>query len=188
MRLINVILLLLLAILGLLGVLLLGESPAGATGQAHDRFAAMTVGGDGLARLGGMGWVMSAIQVLSILLIHSLIALGINERHRNTTFWALLGSSAVISLAVWIVMYLSYIEFLETGASTLILGFPLPTALAMFGVFIGGSYLCVIYIWGFRRFVYTEEDEAAYEALRAAAEQPRKPNASLFHIGGGSDA
>lgn len=184
MRLIHVILALLLAIFGLLVVLLLAGDPAGATGQPHEQFSAMTVGGDGLARLGGMGWAMFAIQVLTILLIHSLIAFGINQRHRDSIFWVLLGSSMVISLVVWIVMYFSYIEFLQTGASTLVVGYPLPTALAIFGVFIGGSYLCVIYIWGFRRFVYTQADEASYEALRASAEQPRKPNASH----GGSDA
>ncbi len=178
MRLIHVILLLLAAILGLLLSLLLADSPAGATGQPHEQIAAMTVGGDGLARLGGLGWLMSSIQVLTILLIHALIALGISERHRSTTFWLLLGSSAVLSLLIWMGLYLSYIDFLETGRATMLLGFPLPTALALFGVFLGGSYLCVIYIWGFRRFVFPLEDEAAYEALRAAADEPRKPDAA----------
>ena len=184
MRLIHVILLLLLAILGLLVTLLLGDSPAGATGQTHEQIPAMTIGGDGLARLGSLGWAISSIQVLTILLIHGLIALGISERHRSSTFWALLGSSAALSLAIWMGLYLSYIHFLETGDANLVFGYPLPTALAMFGVFIGGSYLCLIYIWGFRRFVFPEEDEAAYEALRAAAARPRKPDAAH----GGSDA
>lgn len=184
MRLMHVILVLLLGILGLLLVLLLGDSPAGATGLPHDRIDAMTMGGDGLKRLGGLGWLMSSIQVLSILLIHALIALGVSERRRNGAFWALLGSSALLSLAIWLGLYLSYVQFLESGSVSRVLGFPLPTTLAMFGVFIGGSYLCVIYIWGFRRFIYPEADEAAYEALRAAAEQPRKPNSAH----GGSDA
>ncbi|TNF82102.1 MAG: hypothetical protein EP301_12010 [Gammaproteobacteria bacterium] len=184
MRLIHLILLLLLAIFALLVSLLLSGNPEGATGMPHGQFTAMTVGGDGLARLGGMGWAICAIQVLTILLIHCLVALGINERHRSSAFWMLLGSSAVISLVIWMGMYLSYIRFLETGGAMMVLGYPLPTALAMFGVFLGGSYLCVIYIWGFRRFIYPEEDEAAYEALRAHAAQPRKPDAPH----GGSDA
>ena len=183
MQLIHTILLLLLAILALLVTLLFGDSPPGATGIPHDQFDAMTRGGDGLARLGGMGWAMSLIQVLTILLIHALIALGINERHRSRTFWLLLGSSAAVSLAVWLGMYFSYVSFLETGTTTWLFGFPLATFLSVFGVFLGGSYLCVIYIWGFRRFIYTVEDEAAYEALRAEAEQPRKPDAPH----GGSD-
>ena len=178
MRLIHVILALLLAILGLLGVLLGSDSPAGATGVPHDRIAAMTAGGDGLARLGGMGWVMSSLQVLTILLIHGLIALGVAERHRSLTFWLLLGSSAALSLAIWLGLYFSYVQFLENGAVAYVLGYPLPTALALFGVFLGGSYLCVIYIWGFRRFIFPEADEAAYEALRAAAAEPRKPEGS----------
>lgn len=184
MRLIHFILVLLVAILGLLVLLLMGESPVGATGHPHPQIASMTIGGDGLARLGGMGWAMSSIQVLTILLIHALVALGVNERHRSLTFWALLGSSTALSLAIWIGLYQSYIHFLETGDAKVVLGFPLPTTLAMFGVFIGGSYLCLIYVWGFRRFVFPVEDEAAYEALRAAAAQPRRPDAAH----GGSDA
>ncbi len=184
MRLIHLILLLLLAILGLLLTLLLGENPEAATGLAHPRFDAMTIGGDGLARLGGMGWAMSSIQVLTILLIHALIAFGVNERHRTGIFWLLMGSSAVLSLAIWLGMYRSYLHFLETGHVDVLFGFPLPTTLAMFGVFIGGSYLCVIYIWGFRRFIFPLEDEAAYEALRASAGAPRRPDTPH----GGSDA
>ena len=48
----------------------------------------------------------------------------------------------------------------------------------LFGVFLGGSYLCGLYIWGFRRFVYTAEDEQVYESLRASAAEPRRPEVS----------
>jgi hypothetical protein len=176
-RLIHGILLLLLGILGLLVILLLTGDPPAATGAPHAGFPGMSSGGDGLARLGGLGWVMCLIQVLTLLLIHGLIALSITERHRSPLFWLLLGLCAFVSLAVWLGMYVSYIQFLETGDTGFVFGYPLSSALALFGVFLGGSLLCVLYIWGFRRFIYPEADEAAYEALRASAERPRKPDA-----------
>lgn len=183
MRLIHGILLLLAGILCLLIGLMLTGSPADATGAPHPVFPGMSSGGDGLARLGGQGWIMSAIQVLTLLLIHGLVALSVSERHRSRTFWLLLGVCAAISLGIWFALYAGYIGYLESGSTRMLFGFPLTTALTLFGVFAGGSCLCVLYIWGFRRFVYPEADEAAYEALRAAAGQPRKPDAAH----GGSD-
>jgi hypothetical protein len=43
----------------------------------------------------------------------------------------------------------------------------------LFGVWSSGALFCLIYIIGFRRFVFTAEDEAAYEALRARSATPR---------------
>ena len=178
------ILLLLVGIFCLLALLMVSGGPADATGGPHPLFPGMSSGGDGLARLDGKGWIMSSIQVLTLLLIHALIALSISERHRTPTFWLLLGACTAISLGIWFALYGAYIQYLETGSTTLVFGYPLSTALSLLGVFAGGSLLCVFYIWGFRRFVYPEADEAAYEALRAPAEQPRKPDAPH----GGSDS
>ncbi len=183
MRLIHGLLLLLAGILCLLILLLLNGGPADATGGSHPIFSGMSSGGDGLARLGGQGWVMNGIQVLTLLLIHGLVALSISERYRTRLFWLLLGVCAAVSLVVWFTLYAGYIRFLETGRMAEFMGYPLPTALALFGVFAGGSCLCVLYIWGFRRFVYPEAEEAAYEALRAAAGSPRRPDSAH----GGSD-
>lgn len=175
MRLIGVILGLLLGILALLGTLLAMGGVEGA--GAHPSIEGMSVGGDGLARLGGAGWMIFLLQTLTLLLIYALIALGVPARHRSRRFWILLGIGCAISLAVWWGMYGTYRHYLETGDVRMLLGFPLPTTLMLFGVFLGGSLLCGLYIWGFRRFVLTDEDEAAYEALRAQSANPRKPDA-----------
>ena len=175
MRLIHVILALLLAILALLVTLLVQGGPAGATGVAHPLIPGMNVGGDGLARLGGMGWLMAALQTLVLLLIHALLALGVSPRHRTAAFWGFVALGAGLSLAVGWGMYLSYLAYLADGSGPLLFGYPLSTALMLFGVFLAGSYFCGLYIWGFRRFIFPEEDEAAYEALRAEALTPRKP-------------
>lgn len=178
MRLIHLILVLLCGIFALLLGLLLTDAPADATGQAHPLIDAMSSGGDGLARLGGRGWIMFLLQTLSLLLIYALIALGVAENNRTRGFWTLLGLGALLSICIWCGLYFSYMSMLSSGEMVLLLGYPLPTAFMLFGVFLGGSYLCVLYIWGFRRFIYTEADEAAYEALRAAAAAPRKPDSA----------
>ena len=78
------------------------------------------------------------------------------------------------SLGIWWGLYTSYVGYLNSGTSQFVFGFPLPTALMLFGVFSSGIYLCGLYIWGFRRFIYTQDDEDAYELLRAAAAAGRR--------------
>jgi hypothetical protein len=112
------------------------------------------------------------------LLVYSLIALGVAKRHRTPLFWVLLGIGCAISLAIWGLMYTSYMSYLATGSTDTVLGFPRPTAFMLFGVFLGGCYLCGLYIWGFRRFVFTAADEVEYEALRAQIGAPRVPEES----------
>ena len=76
---------------------------------------------------------------------------------------------------VWWSMYLGYVDFLRSGDVPFALGFPVPTSWMLFGVWCAGMVLAAVYIFGFRRYVFTAADEAEYEALRAAAQTPRKP-------------
>jgi hypothetical protein len=166
----------LLMILGLLLVWLMAvPEPAFVSGAAHPDQAGMSVGGDRGERLGAAGPMLFWLQSCILLLIHALIALGVAPRNRTRTFWALLGLIATVSLAVWWGMYESYTNYLRSGVTSEVFGFPLPTSLALFGVPCGGVLLCMFYVWGFRRFVYSEVDEAAYEKLRAESGQPRLP-------------
>jgi len=65
-------------------------------------------------------------------------------------------------------MMSSYISYLQTGQLTYFLGYPLPTAMMLFGVFLGGCFLCALYCFGFSRFIYTEQDKQAYAELLTA--------------------
>lgn len=166
----------LLVILGVLLVWLMTvPEPAYVSGVAHPEQSGMSVGGERGERLGNAGPLLFWLQSCILLLIHALIALGVAPRHRTPSFWGLLAAIAAVSLAVWWSMYESYMDYLHTGVAPAVFGFPLPTSLALFGVPCGGALLCVFYVWGFRRFIYSEADEAAYEKLRAETGQPRIP-------------
>ena len=173
MRLIHVIAVLLAVILCLLGVLMVWPEPMFVAGGAHPEIRGMNVGGDGLARLGGAHWLLFALQCSVLVLKLLLVALGVAEHHRDRTFWCWLTLIGVVVLGVWWGMYSSYLDYLHSGESPIALGFPLATAFMLFGVYTGGSLLCVLYVAGFRRFIFSEADEAAYEALRAEANAPR---------------
>ena len=62
-------------------------------------------------------------------------------------------------------MVAGHLHFLATGETSFFMGFPTPTAWAVYGVWAGALPSMFIYVIGFRQFIYTEEDEAEYEQL-----------------------
>ena len=173
MRLIYVVLLVLLLIAGLIGWIMVSPEPPLSTGGPHPEIAGMSVGGDGLARMGPIFSVGFALQALFVILIHLLVALGVAERNRSATFWVSLSGAGLVSLWVCWKIFSSYAQFLETGETGYFLGFPIASAWMMFGIWLSGALLAVIYVVGFRRFVFTVEDEAAYDLLEAEALRSR---------------
>lgn len=173
MRLIHVIYGLLLAILALLCWLMILPEPALVTGAAHPEFPGMNVGGNGAARLGGAVGAIGVLGGLVMLLMQALTMLGVSARRRDAAFWVLMAVVACAAQGTWWAMYTGYLAFLATGETRFVFGFPEPTAWMLFGVWISGALFCLIYVIGFRRFVFSAEDEAAYEALRARSATPR---------------
>lgn len=173
MRLIHVIYGLLLAILALLCWLMILPEPDLVTGAPHPVFPGMNVGGDGAARLGSASGVIGVLGGLIMLLMQALPMLGVSERRRDGAFWVLMAVVACAAQGTWWAMYLGYLSYLATGETRFAFGFPVPTTWMLFGVWSSGALFCLIYIVGFRRFVFTAEDEAAYEALRAQSASPR---------------
>ena len=141
--------------------------PMAATGAVHPEFPAMRIGGDGLARLGGQGWLLAALQYLTLTVVYLLIALGVVPKRRTQLFWVLLGIGYALSMGICWLMISSYFQFLAGGALPMLLGYPLPTTIMLYSIFLCGSYLCWLYCWGFDRFIFTTEDAAEYESLLA---------------------
>jgi len=188
-RLIHVIYGLLLAILALLCWLMMLPEPDFVTGAPHPIFPGMNVGGDGAARLGHASAAIGVLGGLIMLLMQALPMLGVSERRRDGAFWVLMAVVAGAAQGTWWAMYLGYLAFLATGETRFVFGFPVPTTWMLFGVWSSGALFCLIYIIGFRRFVFTPEDEAAYEALRARSATPRAERRGASTVGAdGRDA
>ena len=56
-------------------------------------------------------------------------------------------------------LFTSYSAYLTTGKLNSFLGFPGPTAWMIYGLWAGGALFAVLYVVGFRKFIYTAEDE-----------------------------
>ncbi len=141
------------------------ENVPNSGGVAHPEIPGLQIGGDGVARLENIGTLGFAFHCLLLVQIVLLSILGVSERYRTTELLAYMGGSLFFMLLVAWQMYSGHQQFLETGETGYFLGFPTATAWATYGTWLAAIPPIVIYSWGFRKYIYTPEDQEKYEAL-----------------------
>lgn len=150
---------------GILIAISLAEPVANSGGIPHPNISGMQSGSDGAARLAHIGNLAFVYQCLLLCLIVCLAALGVSEHRRTFEFGIYLGASLALMLVVWWQMYSAHQEFLETGTTGYFMGFPIATAWQVYGTWLSALPLVLVYSIGFRKFIYTEEDEITFNQL-----------------------
>ena len=79
-----------------------------------------------------------------------------------------MGGTVVLTLFIAWQMYSSHLQYLETGNTDYFLGFPIATAWAVYGTWLGAIPLVVLYSVGFHKYIYTPEDEQQFKKLLIA--------------------
>ena len=156
---------------GILIAISLAETVPNAAGLAHPQFPGMQVGGDGAARLQFIGGYAFLFQSLLLVLVVGLTILGVSPRYRSMEFMVYMAASLAFMLVIWWQMYTGHQTYLETGETEYFMGFPVATAWQVYGTWLGAIPLILVYSLGFRKFIYTAEDEAAFKALLAEQKQ-----------------
>ncbi|NWG47283.1 MAG: hypothetical protein HXY25_12160 [Alphaproteobacteria bacterium] len=167
------VLALLLGIAGLLAMALLTPEIAGSAGAGPPEIAGMRIGGDGAARWEPIAFAGFLLQCLTIGFVGLLVVMSVPRRLRSKGFWAGLLLYAGLALFVWIQINTSYRHYLQSSETSFFLGFPTPSAWMIYGVWSSALILVGLYVFGFRRFVLTREDEARFEALLAERRRTR---------------
>ena len=152
-----------------MGLLLLAigmaDSVPNASGQPHTKHPGMLIGMDGAARLAHIGFLAFLFNSLLLTLIVCLCILGVSERYRSSKFLAGMGASLLFMLAIWWMMFSTHQNFLQTGDTSYFMGFPVPTAWQVYGTWLGAIPLVMMYSCGFRKFIYTRDDEEEFKTL-----------------------
>lgn len=151
-------------------VAMMGGSPDMVAGGPHPVYKGMSIGGEGGARLDGL-WIEGLILYFATFLMAPMfMAFGIAEHNRNKKFWTYMGSVTALNIVFAFLLIYFYVDFLNTGETFMLLGFPAPTAMMLFGCWGTATLYTVIYIVGFDSFIFTPEDEKKFEELIAAKE------------------
>ncbi|MDF1681355.1 hypothetical protein [Ponticaulis sp.] len=149
-------------------VAMFGGAPDMVSGGPHPEYAGMSIGGDSAARLEGL-WIEGLILYFAtFLMAPAFMAFGVAEHNRNKIFWTMMGGVTALNLVFATLLIVFYVDFLNTGETFMLLGFPAPTAMMLYGCWGTAALYTAIYIAGFNKFIFTPEDEKTFEALIAA--------------------
>jgi hypothetical protein len=165
------ILSLLLVIVIVLGLSLLKPEPPVSSGGPHPEIEGMRIGGEGTARIRGFEAAAFILNAGSLLIFAALMVFGISGRYRNRAFWIWTVILTVILLFAGYRVIDGYLDYLSTGRLNFFLGFPSPTAWMIYGIWGAGALFIIFYVVGFRKYIFTREDEAV---LRDIAEEYQK--------------
>lgn len=148
--------------------------PTFVTGQPHDVYKTMLRGGESmstssvtnvLAYLFGL----MATGTLCLFLIVGAIRKGRLDGIRP---WLILAS--LVYLIVFTLTYLSDVHYVASEHSRFFLGWPVPTAWMIYAMWSAPLLFMFIYVFKFRDWILTEEDESRFSELvnaRKAKEQ-----------------
>jgi hypothetical protein len=125
----------------------------------------MKIGGNGAARLAHVGNYSFAFICLVFLLIVCLAAFGVSAKKRTREFWIYVGAAFGFTMLVSWKLFMGHQAFLESGETTYSFGFPTPTAWQLYGAWLCAIPLVAVYTLGFRKFIYTAEDEESFNHL-----------------------
>lgn len=152
-------------------VAVMGGTPEMANGGPHPEYSGMSIGGDGNARLDGL-WIEGLILYFATFLMAPMfMAFGVAEHNRNKKFWTYMGAVTALNMVFAFLLIYFYADYLNTGETFMLLGFPAPTAMMLYGCWGTAALYTAIYIIGFSSFIFTPEDEKRFEELIAAKEQ-----------------
>lgn len=166
-----VLLALLLVIALFLGLSISKELAPSPSGTPHPEIIGMKAGGDGALRINGLERASFVLFAASFILLSILVVASVSKRKRTVSFWIGIVMITLSILYVWYRVFASYMAYLSSGELQYFLGFPEPTAWMIYGLWGGGALFTLLYVIGFRKFIYSREDE---ETLKDIVEQYAK--------------
>lgn len=143
----------------------LTPAPENATGLAHEVLPGVRIGGDGRERLAPIENLGYFFHVTVLVQVHLLIVLGVSEHKRSPLLFSLVGGCLAIALFIWWSLFTSYQNFLDSGTTEYFLGFPVASAWQVYALWVGGLSLVSLYVIGFERFIWSKEDERAFQEI-----------------------
>ena len=141
--------------------------PANGHSVAHHAIDGMREGGDALQQgepLFNIGYLLG---VLIYLIISVLVYIGVPQAKRDRRLRRVHTAATLALLGMWTLLICLFRQYLYSGDPMIGSGFPLPTLVMLLGLWAAPMSFSLIYVLGFRRWVFTREDEETFRRLMA---------------------
>ncbi len=167
MKLERIVFALVLAISAVVLVTMLVPEGEHAQGLEHPSFATMRHGGSGVARHAGILWLGGAFGGLAITLFVALMAFGTRRGDSLRGLGPKLILGLVAYLAAWSWLVFAYRGYMNEPDHSLVLGFPLPTAIMLFVLWPVSIVFNLVFVVGVKHWVLSDQDHERYQQLVA---------------------
>ncbi len=134
-------------------------------GIMHDTYPTMLIGGPGKERSEPIFFLASLFGIFVFLFIIAAILYGMRTQspERNASKW-LLYCGVVVVFIFSGVLY-SYWGYLHNTDLVLFGSLPISTAWVLYGIWFSPALFSLVYIFGFQRFIWNQNDEERFQAL-----------------------
>ena len=165
MRPILILLSLLAGLLALCVLIFSIPEPINGHGMAHHSVDGMRQAGDAWLQSKPVFSVGYLLGILIYLIISALIYIGVPRAKRDRKFTLAHAAATLVVLGMWSFLMYLFRLYLHSGDPMIDLAFPLPTLVMLLGLWIAPMSFSLIYILGFRRWIFTREDEEIFRQL-----------------------
>ncbi len=149
-----------------------GPVPDNAAGLAHATVAAMSIGGDGPARAAAHGHWPFLFHSFTLMFAGALIYMAVRPADRTPTVRRVFVGIAAVQIAIWAAIWFSYMAAQSGPQVAIVLGFPLPTSWMLYAGWASLTLHSLYYCFAFRSIVFSDADEAEFQALLAEMKDP----------------
>ena len=154
-------------VLVLIVIMMSSTQLPGLTGTIDHTHSSLIVSGVPISELIILKWVGLIMGLCVVSIFLSAVAIG---AHRKDSIQELsirnriiIGSILYIGVYCW--MVISWWDYSTNNAFEYFLGLPIPTAIMMFGLLFSPAFLSYFYITKFDSWVYSSEDERAFQLI-----------------------
>lgn len=165
MRPILVLLGLLAGLLALCALVISIPEPVNSHGMAHHAVDGMRQAGDAWQQSGPVFRVGYLLGVLIYLIFSILVYIGVPQARRDRTLRLVHATATLVVLGMWSFLVYLFRQYLHLGDPMIGIAFPLPTLVMLLGLWLAPLSFSLIYVLGFRRWIFTPEDEEKFRRL-----------------------
>lgn len=159
--------------------LILTPESANVAGLAHPDIAGMRVGGDtALASYRNIQIPALIIQTGTLIAMASLMFMAIPSARKDKAVIQMFASATLLSWIVWINISAFYLNSADGNTEDYLLGFPISSVWAVYGVWTAGLLFSAYYVFGFTKWVFSDNDQAKFDAIVAKYAAPENEGAS----------
>lgn len=159
--------------LGIIAFLAITPPPANVTGQAHDVYKTMLKGGSSMSAESSTNILAYLFGLCATGLLCMFLILGAIRKGKLDGIRPWLIMASIAYLTVYSLTYMADAHYVETAHNRFFLGWPVPTAWMIYVMWSTPVLFVLMYIFKFRDWILTEEDESRFQDLvkaRRAAE------------------